>query len=32
MNGFAATLSDQDILDISKYFSEQKGLKVLPKN
>jgi len=32
MNGFAATLSEQDILDISKYFSEQKGLKVLPKN
>jgi len=32
MNGFAGTLSDQDILDISKYFSEQQGLKVLPKN
>ena len=32
MNSFAATLSDEDIEDLSKYYSEQKGLKVLPKN
>ncbi len=32
MNGFAALLSDEDIEDISKFYSEQKGLKVLPLN
>jgi cytochrome c553 len=30
MNGFAAGLSDQDIEDLSEYFSKQDGLKVLP--
>ena len=32
MSVFATTLSNQDIEDLSKYYSEQKGLKVLPKN
>ena len=30
MSGFAAGLSDQDIEDLSEYFSKQDGLKVLP--
>ncbi len=30
MKGFADSLSDQDIKDLSLYFSKQKGLKVLP--
>ena len=30
MIGFAAALSDQDIEDLSEYFSKQDGLKVLP--
>ena len=30
MNGFAAGLSNQDIEDLSEYFSKQDGLKVLP--
>ena len=30
MNGFAAGLSDEDIEDLSEYFSRQDGLKVLP--
>ena len=30
MAGFAAGLSDQDIEDLSEYFSRQKGLNVLP--
>lgn len=32
MSGFAAGLSDQDILDLSTYYSKQKGLKIIPKN
>ena len=28
MNGFAANLSEQDIVDIAAYFSSQKGLVV----
>ena len=32
MSGFAAGLSDQDIEDLSEYFSKQDGLKVLPMN
>ena len=30
LSGFAAGLSDQDIEDLSEYFSKQDGLKVLP--
>ena len=30
MTSFAAGLSDEDIEDLATYFSEQKGLKVLP--
>ena len=30
MSGFATGLSDQDIEDLSEYFSKQDGLKVLP--
>ena len=30
MSGFAVGLSDQDIEDLSEYFSKQDGLKVLP--
>ena len=30
MGGFAVGLSDQDIEDLSEYFSKQDGLKVLP--
>tara|TARA_B100000902_G_C27256651_1_gene888244 strand:- start:55 stop:390 length:336 start_codon:yes stop_codon:yes gene_type:complete len=30
MKGFVDGLSDQDISDLSLYFSKQKGLKVLP--
>ena len=32
MSGFAAGLSEQDILDLSTYYSKQKGLKIIPKN
>jgi cytochrome c553 len=32
MSGFAAGLSDQDIIDLSTYYSKQKGLKIIPKN
>ena len=32
MNGFAAGLSDQDIIDLSTYYSKQKGLNIIPKN
>jgi cytochrome c553 len=32
MSGFAAGLSDQDIIDLSTYYSKQKGLNILPKN
>ena len=31
MSGFAAGLSDQDIEDLSDYYSQQDGLKVLPE-
>mgnify|MGYP001156745081 FL=1 len=31
MSGFAKGLSDQDIRDLSEYYSMQKGLKTLPK-
>ncbi|MBH44431.1 MAG: cytochrome C [Gammaproteobacteria bacterium] len=30
MNGFASNLTEQDINDLSLYFSKQKGLEVLP--
>ena len=30
MKGFAAGLSDQDIEDLSQYFSKQQGLKIPP--
>lgn len=30
MSGFATGLSDQDIEDLSEYFSKQNGLKILP--
>ena len=30
MSGFAAGLSNQDIEDLSDYYSQQDGLKVLP--
>ena len=30
MSGFATGLSDQDIEDLSEYFSKQNGLKVIP--
>ena len=32
MSGFAAGLSDQDIIDLSTYYSKQKGLNIIPKN
>ena len=32
MSGFAAGLSEQDIIDLSSYYSKQKGLKIIPKN
>ncbi len=32
MKGFAAGLSDQDIEDLSQYFSMQQGLKIPPLN
>ncbi len=32
MNGFAASLSTQDMEDIAAYFSSQKGLNVLRYN
>ena len=32
MSGFAAGLSEQDIIDLSTYYSKQKGLKIIPKN
>lgn len=32
MNGFAASLSHQDMEDLAAYFSSQKGLKVLRYN
>ena len=31
MSGFANALSDQDIEDLSEYYSKQKGLNTLPK-
>ena len=31
MSGFATGLSDQDIEDLSDYYSQQDGLKVLPE-
>lgn len=31
MSGFAAGLTDQDINDLSQYYSKQKGLTILPK-
>lgn len=31
MSGFAAGLSDQDIIDLSTYYSKQKGLNIIPK-
>ena len=31
MSGFAAGLSDQDIIDLSNYYSKQKGLNIIPK-
>jgi cytochrome c553 len=31
MSGFAKGLSDQDIRDLSEYYSMQKGLKTLPQ-
>tara|TARA_Y100000768_G_scaffold387564_1_gene379319 strand:+ start:332 stop:655 length:324 start_codon:yes stop_codon:yes gene_type:complete len=32
MSGFAAGLSDQDIIDLSTFYSKQKGLNIIPKN
>ena len=32
MAGFASGLTDQDIEDLSEYFSKQTGLEVLPNN
>jgi cytochrome c553 len=32
MSGFAAGLSEQDIIDLSTYYSKQKGLNIIPKN
>ena len=32
MSGFATGLSEQDIIDLSTYYSKQKGLKIIPKN
>tara|TARA_B100000282_G_C31518521_1_gene392782 strand:+ start:324 stop:650 length:327 start_codon:yes stop_codon:yes gene_type:complete len=32
MAGFAAGLSEQDIIDLSTYYSKQKGLKIIPRN
>ena len=32
MSGFAAGLSSQDIVDLSTYYSKQKGLNIIPKN
>ena len=32
MSGFAASLSNQDIIDLSTYYSKQKGLDIIPKN
>ncbi len=32
MSGFASGLSEQDIIDLSTYYSKQKGLKIIPKN
>ena len=32
MAGFASGLTDQDIEDLSEYFSKQTGLEVLPSN
>tara|TARA_Y100000389_G_scaffold52091_1_gene47883 strand:- start:14173 stop:14499 length:327 start_codon:yes stop_codon:yes gene_type:complete len=32
MNGFAAGLTSQDIVDLSTFYSKQKGLKIIPKN
>ena len=31
MSGFAAGLSEQDIIDLSTYYSKQKGLNIIPK-
>ena len=31
MGGFAAGLSEQDIIDLSTYYSKQKGLNIIPK-
>lgn len=31
MSGFAAGLTDQDIVDLSTYYSKQKGLNIIPK-
>jgi cytochrome c553 len=30
MSGFATGLTNQDIDDLATYFSNQKGLKILP--
>tara|TARA_B100001093_G_scaffold519444_1_gene608506 strand:+ start:1793 stop:2116 length:324 start_codon:yes stop_codon:yes gene_type:complete len=32
MSGFAAGLTNQDIIDLSTYYSKQKGLNIIPKN
>jgi cytochrome c553 len=32
MSGFAAGLTGQDIIDLSTYYSKQKGLNIIPKN
>tara|TARA_A100001011_G_scaffold320340_1_gene340845 strand:+ start:95 stop:418 length:324 start_codon:yes stop_codon:yes gene_type:complete len=32
MSGFAAGLTSQDIIDLSTYYSKQKGLNIIPKN
>ena len=32
MSGFATGLSDQDIIDLSTFYSKQKGLNIIPKN
>ena len=32
ISGFAAGLSEQDIIDLSTYYSKQKGLNIIPKN
>lgn len=32
MSGFAVGLSEQDIIDLSTYYSKQKGLNIIPKN